>query len=444
MYIEHVKKDKESEILFEEIVNGGHNRFIKMNHIADRKFNAWPIIDRQFNVDDKAPDVLARKYWSSQTLHLIHQKLAVSTLSSLLNRDNPNLSLEDTFIAIDFLTLGASQAGLPQYYRSAFVDIAHEILSQNQGFMDYSISQKMSAIISHLQPRLKIPEDVPYRNLIHSFISFTLMNKGTGNLPLQSAVIVCCLARRFQIRASPTNTPTHVLICVDPSPDGTADISEYLLFDPWEPNEMSHAMYAERFSRLIHMTGQSIEDSIRPAMVEKLIERTVKNLLSSYSEWERKIIPWKQVIHPFTALYAVQWIECLFLSTSENHSVERNDLASVFDRGTFGDDMKRDFPQDYITLGNVLKDSMKFPNIMACWREIKEQDEEIDRVRGHRRGQGSRVKYKIGQVLRHVRYGYKGVIVAWHDKCSQGESWIRRMGVDDLEGGADQPFYDVL
>lgn len=55
-----------------------------------------------------------------------------------------------------------------------------------------------------------------------------------------------------------------------------------------------------------------------------------------------------------------------------------------------------------------------------------------------------KVKYRIGDVFRHRRYGYEGVIVGWDLKCEKDEGWIAQMGVRRLSGGAEQSFYHVL
>jgi len=55
-----------------------------------------------------------------------------------------------------------------------------------------------------------------------------------------------------------------------------------------------------------------------------------------------------------------------------------------------------------------------------------------------------RVHLKVGQVIRHRKYDYKGVIVGYDRRCAAPESWIRHMGVDTLPHGRHQPFYHVL
>ncbi|PRW59357.1 uvrB uvrC motif-containing [Chlorella sorokiniana] len=59
----------------------------------------------------------------------------------------------------------------------------------------------------------------------------------------------------------------------------------------------------------------------------------------------------------------------------------------------------------------------------------------------HRNGA---VLHAIGTVIRHRRYGYRGVIAGHDPRCQAEEAWIQQMRVDMLPGGREQPFYSVL
>lgn len=56
----------------------------------------------------------------------------------------------------------------------------------------------------------------------------------------------------------------------------------------------------------------------------------------------------------------------------------------------------------------------------------------------------ARVKYSVGQVFRHRRYGYVGVIVGWSPECQADEGWMRNMRIDTLPNGRNQAFYNVM
>ncbi|PRW50954.1 F-box only 21-like [Chlorella sorokiniana] len=66
------------------------------------------------------------------------------------------------------------------------------------------------------------------------------------------------------------------------------------------------------------------------------------------------------------------------------------------------------------------------------------------RVRRRQGPDAERVLFRAGQVMRHKRYHYRGVIVGWDTECRASEEWMQQMGVDRLPGGRAQPFYHVL
>lgn len=56
----------------------------------------------------------------------------------------------------------------------------------------------------------------------------------------------------------------------------------------------------------------------------------------------------------------------------------------------------------------------------------------------------SRVQHRLGTVINHRRYNYRGVVVGYDAACSAPEEWIQMMSVDLLPQGRHQPFYHVL
>lgn len=55
-----------------------------------------------------------------------------------------------------------------------------------------------------------------------------------------------------------------------------------------------------------------------------------------------------------------------------------------------------------------------------------------------------RVLYRVGDVIVHRRYGYRGVIYGHDVECSAPNEWKEAMKVDSLPEGREQPFYHVL
>lgn len=49
--------------------------------------------------------------------------------------------------------------------------------------------------------------------------------------------------------------------------------------------------------------------------------------------------------------------------------------------------------------------------------------------------------FPVGSLVKHVRYGYRGVIVAWDPSCRAPADWYRR---NQTQPTRDQPWYHVL
>lgn len=44
------------------------------------------------------------------------------------------------------------------------------------------------------------------------------------------------------------------------------------------------------------------------------------------------------------------------------------------------------------------------------------------------------MQYKVGDVIRHKRYHYRGVIYGWDAECKAEEDWMLQMRIDQLPG----------
>lgn len=52
--------------------------------------------------------------------------------------------------------------------------------------------------------------------------------------------------------------------------------------------------------------------------------------------------------------------------------------------------------------------------------------------------------YRVGDVIVHKKYGYRGVIYGHDLECAAPEGWQQQMKIDSLPNGRKQPFYHVL
>lgn len=54
------------------------------------------------------------------------------------------------------------------------------------------------------------------------------------------------------------------------------------------------------------------------------------------------------------------------------------------------------------------------------------------------------VLFSVGHVIRHKQYGYRGVVVGWHEACKASTNWAEANKIGLLPHGTAQPFYLVL
>ena len=57
-------------------------------------------------------------------------------------------------------------------------------------------------------------------------------------------------------------------------------------------------------------------------------------------------------------------------------------------------------------------------------------------------GKPKRVKYDVGQIFRHKKWGFQGVIIGWFEVCPGDTNWAKTYG--PFEDGLSQPFYRCL
>mgnify|MGYP002530883864 CR=1 FL=1 len=57
----------------------------------------------------------------------------------------------------------------------------------------------------------------------------------------------------------------------------------------------------------------------------------------------------------------------------------------------------------------------------------------------------SQPSFSLGQIVQHLRYGYRGVIVGWDPRCQAEDEWYEaQMRGKAYRPTKDQPWYHVL
>ena len=61
------------------------------------------------------------------------------------------------------------------------------------------------------------------------------------------------------------------------------------------------------------------------------------------------------------------------------------------------------------------------------YREKKEKGHFATSTKPRINRSNPEIKYRIGQVIKHKRWGYRAVIVGWDQKAHAPEQWIKQM-----------------
>ena len=112
-----------------------------------------------------------------------------------------------------------------------------------------------------------------------------------------------------------------------------------------------------------------------------------------------------------------------------------------------------------INTGETLRECVQREfRVHAAWTDLDDIAVEVDNVfevmrlatlrrqqlKEERDEKPQNVEFSVGQLVKHRRYGYRGVVVGWDPVCNAPEEWQEAMQVKKLKHKADQAFYHTL
>ena len=289
-------------------------------------------------------------------------------------------------------------------------------------------------------------DDREYHNIEHNFLGVALYSEGHNSLPLITVVMYCYVVRAFGLRAEPCSFPMHVHALVRPplglDLDGhplAIDAEDPAIYmDPFNSDEEVPLSSLRGQIRIFghHFSNDEVQSFLLESNARDITIRCARNISNSQQSVQRP----REDVDKYNAMYGAAWASLLVpkhAGAPRNHDVVSLLMQAFFENSTFD-------------VGLVQKHILprcagfhEYKHYVNKCRAIRRRDEEPKRARD-RAGENARVRYKVGQVFRHRRYGYVAAITGWDSECLSGEVWIRQMGVDRLPRGRDQPFYRVL
>ncbi|PNS21247.1 F-box only protein 21 [Sphaceloma murrayae] len=459
-FYDRIRRDKEHRQLFESAVSSQHERYTKIQQIATYSYEARPMLTQQCHASTNCDDVLARRYYAEAALGLIHRKNALHTWNQLTT--GSKTSLERQIAAFDLFIIGKDWGDIRDI-TTALDDIAVEIRKEHPDLSDLDLEERSLTVVRWLRSHglIGLNPDSQYHNMKHNFLSFNLRDRNSATLPLQSAVIFCSIAQRLGIDAHPVNYPTHIFVVVllpsptpsSTTPDPSSPSADHRLYlDPWSthfesrlPDIIPYSTLASRLA-ISGIPPRVHPSYLGPAPIRSMVIRTCRNIMRSYEEWNRSPIR-DDLVGNHHAFYAYLWAMAL---VEEAPSVDADDVAGPWDRPHLGHlpaFFRDHFPEDLelVTryLGPLFTRHPRGQHFMHVLAEMKAEDLNRRPV-VNRDTSGPGVKFRIGQMFQHKRYGYTGVVRGWDAGCRADERWMTQMRVDELERGRVQAFYHVM
>ncbi|KAK8023758.1 F-box only protein [Apiospora rasikravindrae] len=472
--------DQKAEALFDDLLRTQQGRIRRMEEVAALGYDVKDLLLRwQDKTPDDADDVLARRFYASAILDLIHRTIAIDIWTRLA-KDDMKIELVDALGAYDLFVLNGKWGDLEDIHEE-LGKIADDVPGHygRKGWDACDKKQRALKIAEFLRERnlLGNPDGTAYHDLRNNFLSMALFAPPHTSLPLQSVALYCAVAQRHDINAQPSNYPGHVYAVVDgpwssrndegqlgseladdnpPLSSGSAHTTgQRMYLDPFNSAHEVAAIHLARSLQDRRLPAGQVATMMGPTSVAEAARRAGRNILrSAQSAFHEDGGP----LAYETATYVGLWNAVLLgdgqVRTREN-TLEQSRLyaAPLLER------LLRHFPQE-IGLAEKLYASL-FPHDeeegssnqephpmdpseeIAAFRTADDQPR-TPKTRPTNDAEGLEVKYRVGQYFEHRRYQYEGIVTGWDEICKMPEAWIQQMRVDDLEDGRGQPFYHII
>ncbi|KAI5919745.1 F-box domain-containing protein [Camillea tinctor] len=498
LYLLRLSRNRRIAKLIDEIISSRISRLDKTEKICLYGYDAKDYLLSQCRIDDSAEDVFARRYYACTALDSIHRSLAIEEWAkyqrhaarrmddeaSTSDKLSCGMRLERALGAFDMFMLHDNEGDLDEI--SELLDnMASRFRDYCPNFDLMTTRRKAMTLASWLHANnmtgLSDPTEETYRYLRNCLIGRALRDDRHPSLPIISAAIYSCVASRLGLEAYPSALPSHVhAVVLSPLgvsldgvafPDGESQHRESMFLDPYASDEEVPLEYLQTF---LHRLGihSGHTDLLCPTATDMIVMRTAQNIRASFTSFrtsERplaQLIPmielnrgdWARNLQP--ALYSMIWASIMMVPVlPDNEEDMRWDWQQdVRDLLTY---FYEHFPEDAWLIEKYvcpMYDSFVTPSRRRLdWelpsKRVRDQIKEIRRVDSMRKAprrrsqlaEGIKVKYRVGQVFKHKRYDYYGIILGWTVDGSGGQySWEHSAPLRDSWRGYSEPFYRCM
>ncbi|KAI9724633.1 MAG: hypothetical protein M1828_003657 [Chrysothrix sp. TS-e1954] len=210
-----MQQDRVMQADLDSAISTQVGRLGRLSNIIHRGYDSKDILIA--NIDETsfdAEDVLARKYWSGETLGAVERSAALNEWQQL--REDPEYPLERVLGAMELFIVNRPVMSLDEL-SAHFDKLAGMFRAEHPDLSYKSARQKANDLNAFLRLyNLTGVNEEDYGRLQNNCISVALCSVGHPSLPLISCVIFCCIAKRIGLKAEPCNFPMHVCCIVTP------------------------------------------------------------------------------------------------------------------------------------------------------------------------------------------------------------------------------------
>lgn len=464
LYLRKTRIEHDTRRLLDGVLATQHERNRRINDIAAFGYDAKEALLRECACPDDADDVLARRYYANAALERIHREMAIGVWKDV--HDGRPVALDRALGAYDMFARAGDDVDFD--LMAADLDrLAAGLLAAQPDFRQLSTRAQASALAAYL--RAQGFQGVPatsYRALRNSFIGLVLRSPSHQSLPLVSVAIFCALAQRLGLDARPCGFLFHVYCLVyapaqhsldgEYRPSSSAPLDSMYL-DPFRSSDEVRQADLLRVLRDMAVPAADHHAFLSDTTTREMVLRTARNIMNSVQTIRQTQVgvhgvstAWLDAYPDMdTAFYSTIWAmlilgpgdEGMPGSIQQIPSRRRQYLPYLLEH------FQTHFAWDVALLEQYIIPMFYTQPEGQRLVQFVQSMHQIDNLRRPLITRSARVRnvhFKIGQLFKHKRYNYEGVITGWDTSCDAGEEWIHNMGVDRLSGGREQAFYHVL
>ncbi|TAQ84599.1 hypothetical protein B7494_g7082 [Chlorociboria aeruginascens] len=468
LFLYRQQVDLQTTRTLDSILEGQIDRIGKFEEISKFGYDAKDTLLRHCHTSSEADDALARKYYANAVLDHVHRSKALAEWWKL-GRGEGIISLERVLGSFDLFVLHDQPGDLVEI--SEILDeLAARARIEYSNIEYLSARKKALAIATFLRAHnmTGIATELAYHDLQNSYIGIGLQADDHPSSPLISVAIFCAVAKRLGLDARCCGLTNHVYAMVYAQPfqdlDGKPLIEGDVPPAPMylDPYRLNSEIPIEHLRSILAAWGihpLEFPSFLSESTPTDLVLRTSRNILATIQEFRGHGGDRDNTEHPTVRLYAnpladmdnafysALWANFLLSPSvpSLDGPTQRQFIPPILERFERVYTMDASLIEQYICPPFNNSASSEHWELYEVLRKIRTADSTprklksrvLDRAR-------DKVKYKVGQVFRHKRYGFIAVIIGWDAECGMNSEWVAHHDVDAFPGGGHQIFYHAL